>query len=310
MNNEETILDSKYDTESTEDSKKKDGKSNKRSTVSEKIAYAAGGAVAGAGIALGGQAVAAPQSDEIEAVAENQNEAVELVEDTKTEPASNSGSVNAPNPEEVIVATSTGIRVAQVDDDKSFSEVFADARSQVGAGGVFEWRGNVYGTYYKDEWEAMSSEERQEFQSSINYNDLTNSSDDSQSSASASVIEENVAVHETSNNDVEANSSIDSEVQVLAVGNTDLNGDGVPENAMVLEVNGHEVLVVDVDGDNMADIAIADVDGNGQISENEVADISHENLQMLDSTPGDVYMAQAESNPDYMNDANVGLYDA
>ena len=200
--------------------------------------------------------------------------------------------------------------MAQVDDDKSFSEVFADARSQVGAGGVFEWRGNVYGTYYKDEWEAMSSEERQEFQSSINYNDLTNSSDDSQSSASASVIEENVAVHETSNNDVEANSSIDSEVQVLAVGNTDLNGDGVPENAMVLEVNGHEVLVVDVDGDNMADIAIADVDGNGQISENEVADISHENLQMLDSTPGDVYMAQAESNPDYMNDANVGLYDA
>lgn len=310
MNNEETILDSKYDTESTEDSKKKDGKSNKRSNTGEKIAYAAGGAVVGAGITMGGQAVAAPQSDEIEAVAENQNEAVELVEDTKTEPASNSGSVNAPNPEEVIVATSTGIRVAQVDDDKSFSEVFADARSQVGAGGVFEWRGNVYGTYYKDEWEAMSSEERQEFQSSINYNDLTNSSDDSQSSASASVIEENVAVHETSNNDVEANSSIDSEVQVLAVENTDLNGDGVPENAMVLEVNGHEVLVVDVDGDNMADIAIADVDGNGQISENEVADISHENLQMLDSTPGDVYMAQAESNPDYMNDANVGLYDA
>ena len=310
MNNEETILDSKYGTESTEDTKKMDGKSNNRSNKGEKIAYAAGGAVAGTGIALGGQAMATPQSDEIEAVAENQNEAVELVEDTKTEPASNSGSVNAPNPEEVIVATSTGIRVAQVDDDKSFSEVFADARSQVGAGGVFEWRGNVYGTYYKDEWEAMSSEERQEFQSSINYNDLTNSSDDSQSSASASVIEENVAVHETSNNDVEANSSIDSEVQVLAVGNTDLNGDGVPENAMVLEVNGHEVLVVDVDGDNMADIAIADVDGNGQISENEVADISHENLQMLDSTPGDVYMAQAESNPDYMNDANVGLYDA
>lgn len=310
MNNEETILDSKYGTESTEDTKKMDGKSNKRSTVGEKIAYAAGGAVAGAGIALGGQVVAAPQNDEIEAVAENQNEAVEPVEDTKTESASNSESVNVPNPEEVIVATSTGIRVAQVDDDKSFSEAFADARSQVGAGGVFEWRGNVYGTYYKDEWEAMSSEERQEFQSSINYNDLTNSSDDSQSSASASVTEENVAVHETSNNDIEVDSSTDSEVQVLAVGNTDLNGDGVPENATILEVNGHEVLVVDVDGDNMADIAIADIDCNGQISENEVADISHENLQMPDSTPGDVYMAQAENNPDYMNDANVGLYDA
>lgn len=54
MNNEETILDSKYGTESTEDTKKMDGKSNNRSNKGEKIAYAAGGAVAGTGIALGG----------------------------------------------------------------------------------------------------------------------------------------------------------------------------------------------------------------------------------------------------------------
>lgn len=310
MNNEETILDSKYDTESTEDSKKKDGKSNKRSNTGEKIAYAAGGAVVGAGITMGGQAVAAPQGDEIEAIVENQDEAVEPVVNSNTETTPDAENVNTPNPEEVIIATSTGIRVAQVDDNKSFSEAFADARNQVGSGGVFEWRGNVYGTYYKDEWEAMSSEERQEFQASINYSDLTGSSNDSQSSASASVAEESVTVHETNYNDVEADSSTDSEVQVLAVGNTDLNGDGIPENATVLEVNGHEVLVVDVDRDNVADIAIADIDGNGQISENEVADISHENLRMPDSTPGDVYMAQAENNPDYMNDANVELYDA
>lgn len=308
MNNEETILAPKYGTESTENIRKSDDKNN--SNVGEKIAYATGGAIVGSGVTLGGQAVAAPQSDEIEAVAENQNETLEPIEDVKTEPAPDSESIDSPNPEEVIVATSTGIRVAQVDDNKSFSEAFADARSQVGAGGVFEWRGNVYGTYYKDEWETMSSEERQEFQSSINYNDLTNSSNEDQSSVLAGVAEESVTTHEAGYNNIENDSSVDSEVQVLAVGNTDLNGDGIPENATVLEVNGHEVLVVDVDGDNIVDIAIADIDGNGQISENEVADISDSNLQMPTSTPGDVYMAQSESNPDYMNDANIGLYDA
>lgn len=308
MNNEETILDPKYSTKSTENIRKSDDKKN--NNVGEKLAYATGGAIVGSGVTLGGQAVAAPQSGEIEAVTENQNETLEPIEDVRTEPAPDSESIDSPNPEEVIVATSTGIRVAQVDDNKSFSEAFADARSQVGAGGVFEWRGNVYGTYYKDEWETMSTEERQEFQSSINYNDLTSSSNEDQSSVSTGVAEESVTTHEAGYNNIENDSSVDSEIQVLAVGNTDLNGDGIPENATVLEVNGHEVLVVDVDGDNIADIAIADIDGNGQISENEVADISDSNLQMPTSTPGDVYMAQSESNPDYMNDANIGLYDA
>lgn len=308
MNNEETILDSKYEMRPTDTTQRSNDKSNKRSNASEKITYATGGAIVGAGITLGGQAVAAPHSDK--EIVENQNEPIESSGNSNTETIPNPENVNTPNPEEVIVATSTGIRVAQVDDSKSFSEAFADARSQVGAGGVFEWRGNVYGTYYKDEWEAMNSEERQEFQSSINYNDLTNSSNDSQSTVSANATEESIAIQETNYNNAETDSAADNEVQILAVGNTDLNGDGVPENTAVLEINGCEVLVVDVDEDNIADLAIADIDNNGQISENEIADISHEGIPMPDSTPGDTYIAQAESNPDYMNDANVGLYDA
>lgn len=35
------------------------------------------------------------------------------------------------------------VKVAQVSDDMSFSEAFASARKQVGAGGVFEWRGKA-----------------------------------------------------------------------------------------------------------------------------------------------------------------------
>ena len=55
------------------------------------------------------------------------------------------------------------LQVAEVSDDLSFSEAFAEARDEVGAGGVFYWHGGIYGTYYKDEWDAMTDEEKQEF---------------------------------------------------------------------------------------------------------------------------------------------------
>ena len=60
------------------------------------------------------------------------------------------------NPEPTTHAAHTAVpagnvKVAEVSDDMSFDEAFASARKQVGAGGVFEWRGKLYGTYYKNE---------------------------------------------------------------------------------------------------------------------------------------------------------------
>ena len=50
-----------------------------------------------------------------------------------------------------------------VTDDMSFSAAFATARREVGAGGVFQWHGGVYGTYYANEWRGFSSEYRHSF---------------------------------------------------------------------------------------------------------------------------------------------------
>lgn len=50
-----------------------------------------------------------------------------------------------------------------VDDDMTFSQAFATARAEVGPGGVFEWHGNLYGTYTAEEWGGMSAEEREEY---------------------------------------------------------------------------------------------------------------------------------------------------
>ena len=49
------------------------------------------------------------------------------------------------------------------------------------------------------------------------------------------------------------------------------------------------------------------VDNDGQV---EIADLSGENMAMPEQSAGDAYMAQADNAPDYMNDANVGMYEA
>ena len=52
------------------------------------------------------------------------------------------------------------VEVAEnVNDDMSFSEAFATARAEVGPGGVFVWNGNVYSTYYEEEWDNMTDEQ-------------------------------------------------------------------------------------------------------------------------------------------------------
>lgn len=48
-------------------------------------------------------------------------------------------------------------------DGMSFNEAFAAARAEVGANGVFEWNGGVYGTFYENEWADMSDEFKSEF---------------------------------------------------------------------------------------------------------------------------------------------------
>lgn len=368
MNNEETILDPQYSAESqkkeqtsentsVEQPKTEEKKDEKKEFGwGEKAAYAAGGAVVGAGVTLAGQAMAAPSAEKVEIPEEEEKPegaatdakvnteevagvtveangtTVHVTGDAKVE--INNGNVHvssaqaaepqlvhhaattvhhaSPEPEDAIVATATGVRVAQVDDSQSFSQAFADARAQVGPGGVFEWHGRAYSTYYKDEWDSMTAEQKQEYQASIDYNDVL--SDDSMARHHNDMAHNNDSHHSShaSHDDVQAQhvdntQTGDVDVQVLEVGQTDLNGDGVSENSALLSVNGHEVLIVDVDHDGIADYAFADVDNDGQL---EAADMSDAHLAMPEQSAGDTYMAQADSAPDYMNDANVGLYEA
>lgn len=356
MNNEETILDSQLAGELHEKSNSSveppKAEEKKYLGRGEKVAYAAGGAVVGAGMTMAEQAAAASKvelheveknkvtdAEEAESVgaiadAEDSQEhkvatdevtgvtieangtTFHVIGDARVDIENGTVHVSSiqtmeeqhavPEPEDAIVATATGVRVAQVDDNASFSQAFADARAQVGPGGVFEWHGRVYGTYYKDEWDNMTAEQKHEYQASIDYKDvISNERNVTHQDGSA----HNASYQEGISAELDSREvpSEDMDVHVLEVGQTDLNSDGVPENAAILEFNGHEILLVDIDRNGMADIALCDVDGDGQI---EYRDLTDENIGMPDLSDGDAYLAQANDAPDYMNDANVGLYEA
>lgn len=395
MNNEETILDpqafagsnsSKQNapisnmTESNTPSKK-ETKPAKGNNTAEKAAYAAGGFVAGAASMAAGDVFATTKTEEAEKAPEEQ---------PQIDPA------NSPSEHEAIIASDEGLRVAQVDDDKAFAEAFADARAQVGPGGVFEWHGKVYGTFYKDEWDQMSAEERAEWQSKVDYNDLRDENEAQQyaqhQDTQAQEPVQNANVHQTSQSqeqepaveiadirkvDVDGNGQLDTvvelnngvmfadldhngvadvaaadvngdgmisndevadvraenivmpqapdgttsvsqqsggnddvDVHVIEVGQADLDGNGMAENVALVEIDGNEVMLVDIDHDNVADVMITDMNGNGQIDGNEIVDITGEGVGMPTMSDGDLFMAQNDMEPDYTNDADMGLFEA
>lgn len=65
------------------------------------------------------------------------------------------------------------VQIAQVDDTPSFKEAFLTAREQVGPGGLFTWKGEVFNTYYREEWSGLSLVQRQEFLKDIGYQPYT-----------------------------------------------------------------------------------------------------------------------------------------
>jgi hypothetical protein len=151
-------------------SQSKDGKSAGWS----KAAYAAAGFVGGVATGAGAQAVLGAD-DEHAQIDPAQLELPSEADVPETEPTTIDISpvVDAPAepvlpaPSDVIMVTGGGVRVAQISGGMTFDEAFADAREQVGAGGVFTWKGKLHNTYYKEEWEAMTSAERQDYHSRV-----------------------------------------------------------------------------------------------------------------------------------------------
>lgn len=220
-----------------------------------------------------------------------------------------------------------------VNDEMSFGEAFAAARTEVGPGGCFEWRGNVYGTYTADEWNNMTAEQRADWSDHFSWNHIDHSqSDVAQHSTTAQHTSSDATAHATANDDdievVSVNhnensdiaqnqhnvyqtsnevevQSVEPEIEVLGV----VHDSETNANIGGMTIDGQDVILIDVDNDLAFDYIVADVNGNGQIDQNELVDIQEQNLTVNDlggfSNPmGDLYAGNV--GPDYSND---GVYE-
>lgn len=263
MKKEETI----YDQENT-------GKpvSLKKDPGNQQVSQFAGvGAIGlGTGVAMG--AVAPSIARTAEQLAQNDVEIVETQHPDWTDG-------------QVAVATT-------VSEDMSFSQAFNAARAEVGSGGVFEWRGNIYNTYTNDEWNHMSAAQRAEYGSHFNYNNhsqanshstaATNEQDSSSSADNDEQITEKAVAEDY--DDAQA------DVEVLGV----IHDDSTGYNYTGVNIDGQDVVLIDVDGDLNADYAAADLDNNGKIDTDEIVDLQGVDIPMMDNDS----IASAE--PDYL----------
>lgn len=206
---------------------------------------------------------------------------------------------------------------AHVSDSMSFSEAFAAARAEVGPGGSFTWHGKVYGTYYKNEWDSMSSQEQRDFQmAAINGEHSTapgHEASQANNYAYAKPVDpvpaeepyEEPKGQEVTLVDPEPVS--DDEVRVLGIDQV-MDEDGQLHEAALIDFGGNVAMVVDTDGDNVYDVMAADFNGDGEITPDEI----NPNIGEAGLTVGDVqgqYMAQEQEDVQFNNECD-GLSDS
>ncbi|MCC5945894.1 MAG: hypothetical protein JJT94_13265 [Bernardetiaceae bacterium] len=110
--------------------------------TNSKKSYIGGAAAAGLGLGVGLGTLGASQ---LMADGENKIENDELAENEAIDSAENL--TDGEN------STDTSLNDKEIPtyENTSFNEAFAAARSEQGPGGLFEWKGNLYGTYYVNE---------------------------------------------------------------------------------------------------------------------------------------------------------------
>lgn len=161
------------------------------------------------------------------------------------------------------------VKVAEVNDDMSFSEAFASARKQVGAGGVFEWRGKQYGTYYKTEWDSMSQAEKDQYAANV----FGTSSSKSSTTPVQEQLQHDIPQEDLADNTQFSISGEDVKGELVGVQTvTDENGN--PMTIVAAKINGHNSVFVDADVDGYVDVAAMDANADGALDDNEVVTLA------------------------------------
>jgi hypothetical protein len=209
-----------------------------------------------------------------------------------------------------------------VNDHMSFSEAFAVARAETGAGGVFFWKGGVYGTYYRNEWNQLSPEYREAF-SNYPYQQPENAQADSvqtqedpavtPTDGSSEAGQENATANPPAENTPASDPAQPADVEVLGIQYAEVDGHTVA--VAPVSVNGSEALLVDVDTDGIFDYALTDSGTETpdvhDISEYQITCDDVNAMQQAAPQPQEVSQEAYlnENNlPDYTNNASVDQF--
>lgn len=223
-----------------------------------------------------------------------------------------------------------------VNDNMSFSEAFASARSEVGAGGVFYWHGQLYGTYYETEWSEMSEAQKDDYWQDVNHFTDTHQAPthyvETQTQDTNVVDEVNLGdqteegheyenEQETQNPTSEAqgntvsNQQTTQKPEVVVMDSMDENNNGIAE-AYLVDTDGDnaadaifgdtnedgniDVVIVDTDGDDVLDIAISDTDFDGVMDTEEQV-----NIPLYETPPPQEEDMNQFAQNDFDNDADM-----
>lgn len=183
-----------------------------------------------------------------------------------------------------------GVPVAsQVTDAMSFSDAFASARTEVGAGGIFEWHGKLYNTFYAAEWGQMSPEQKAEFGESVDQTSLHEVSPES-AGITGAISGSNTPI-DTRTEAVHA--------AIYPVATEPINIDGYA-GQLTIYSDGTQQAVFDVNGDGSNDVT-AVINGSGQVvfydnDGNIISDNDTQAGQQNSNTPGPADASAHEDN--------------
>ena len=148
-----------------------------------------------------------------------------------------------------------------VDDSMAFGKAFSTAREELGEGGAFVWRGNSYSTYYKEEWESMTPEQRENYWTSVEQADesIQKVVTDNNYSYDDPAAENSYEVAYTDDSYNGGESSIES-VDINSDGNIDGIAVDINNNGMV------DVGAIDSNSDGYMDRVAVDINNDGVVN--------------------------------------------
>lgn len=163
------------------------------------------------------------------------------------EVAHNSNSTTTSEPSHLTTTTHEPMVATHVTDNMSFDDAFKTARQEVGAGGYFEWHGELYNTYYKEEWDSLSPQQREDYAATVYGNDMPDHSSSHYVNVSSNTSGPDIKVGEYEGHVVglgDTDHDGDAEVIIIdgTVGAIDKDNDGLMETRVELDPNTHQIV--------------------------------------------------------------------